>query len=217
MTIQEIVNFLLLFIALGVGMVRYKKLTIPFKILVFSVVATLLFDSLSKLSSRWYKSNALVLHLECLVLFVFYSSIYYYLFNNKTIKKTIFFTTIIIVVFAVFNGLFLQPFYNKVFPSYLYIITNTILVVLSLLLFKQMLLYPLKINITSQSVFWFNTSMLFFSTTMFLNLGIINYYAELKLGDDVIYYFWYGNYYILNILTGVAILIDNKEKTKVYA
>jgi hypothetical protein len=84
-------------------------------------------------------------------------------------------------------------------------------------MFKQMLLYPIKMNITSQSVFWYNTSMLFFSTTMFLNLGIINYYAKLKLGDEVIYYFWYGNYYILNILTGVALMIDNKEKATVYA
>jgi hypothetical protein len=80
-----------------------------------------------------------------------------------------------------------------------------------------MLLYPVSIKITSQGVFWFNTSILFFSTTMFLNLGLTNYYAKLKEGDDAIYYFWYGSYYILDILTGVALLCNYKEKESKYA
>ncbi len=216
MTIEEITNFLLLIIILSIGMVRYKKLTIPFKILVFAVAANLLLDSLSKVFAIRYKNNAPILHLECLILYVFYSAIYYYLFQNRTIKKTIFISTIMIIVFSFINALFLQPFY-KVFPSNLYLITNTMLVVFSLLLFKQMLLYPLKVRITKQSVFWYNISILFFSTTMFLNLGFINYYAQLKIGDDIIYYFWYGNYYILSILTGIALLINKKEKIAAYA
>ena len=217
MTIPEILNFLLIIGVLCIGVVRYKKLTTPFKVLLFSVAATLLLDTLSKVSAIWYRTNASVLHLECLVLYMFYSSIYHHLFHSKTLKKIILISAIAIIAFGFFNALFIQPFF-KVFPSYLYIITNTMLVILSLLLFKQMLLYPIKMNITSQSVFWYNTSMLFFSTTMFLTLGIINYYAKLKLGyNDAIYYFWYGNYYILNILTGIALLIDNKDKLKEYA
>ena len=216
MTIPEILNFLLLIGVLCIGVVRYKKLTIPFKILVFSVASTLLLDTLSKVSAIWYKTNASVLHLECLVLYIFYSSIYYHLFHNKTVKKVIFASTIIIIVFEAFNALFIQPFF-KVFPSYLYMVTNTMLVIFSLLLFKQMLLYPIKMNITSQSVFWYNTSMLFFSTTMFLTLGIINYYAKLKLGDNAIYYFWYSTYYVLNILIGIALLMGNKNRMKEYA
>jgi hypothetical protein len=215
MTIEEIVNYLLLLVVLSIGMVRFKKLTVPFKILAFSVAATFLLDSLAKIFGVLYKTNAPILHLECLILFIFYSSVYYYLFQSRTIKKIVFFFAMAVFVFAIVNALFLQPF-HKVFPSYLYLLTNTMMVILSLLLFKQMLLYPLKINITSQSVFWYNTSILFFSTTMFLNLGFINYYAKLKLGDEIIYYFWYGNYYILSVLTGVALLIDNQEKIEAY-
>jgi hypothetical protein len=215
MTVQEAVNFSLLIIVFGIGVVCYTKLSTPFKLLAFTEPVTISLDLLSKISSNLYRTNALILHLECLVLYVFYSSIYYYLFHGKTMKRIVFISTIVIVFFAFFNGIFLQPA-NKSFPSYLYMVTNTMLVTFSLLLFKQMLLYPVKIKITSQGIFWYNTSMLFFSTTMFLNLGLINYYAQLKF-DPGIYYFWYGSYYILNILIGIALFSNYREKKSMYA
>lgn len=215
MTVQETVNFSILIIVFGIGVVCYSKLTTPFKLLAITEPITILLDLLSKISSHLYKTNAFVLHLECLVLYVFYSAIYYHLFQSKSMKKIVWISTIVIIAFALFNGTFLQPAY-KSFPSYLYMVTNTMLVIFSLLLFKQMLLYPIKITITGQGVFWFNTSMLFFSTTMFLNLGLTNYYAQLKF-DQGIYYFWYGSYYILNILIGIALFSNYKEKKSMYA
>jgi hypothetical protein len=215
MTVQEAVNFSLLVIVLGIGVVCYSKLTTPFKLLALTVPITILLDLCSKISGHLYKTNALVLHLECLVLYIFYSAIYYYLFQSKIMKKIVLISTIAIIGFAFFNGIFLQPAY-KSFPSFLYMVTNAMLVTFSLLLFKQMLLYPIKIKITGQGIFWYNTSMLFFSTTMFLNLGLTNYYAQLKF-DEGIYYFWYGSYYILNILTGIALFSNYKEKKSKYA
>jgi len=215
MTAQEAVNFSLLIIVFGIGVVCYSKLTTPFKLLALTEPVTIILDLLSKVFSHLYKTNALILHLECLVLYVFYSSIYYYLFQSKTMKKMVWISTVVIVGFAFFNGIFLQPAY-KSFPSFLYMVTNTMLVAFSLLLFKQMLLYPIKIKITGQGIFWYNTSMLFFSTTMFLNLGLTNYYAELKF-DQGIYYFWYCSYYILNILIGIALFSNYKEKNSIYA
>jgi hypothetical protein len=215
MTVQETVNFSILIIVFGIGVVCYSKLTTPFKLLALTVPITILLDLCSKISAHLYKTNALVLHLECLVLYVFYSCIYYNLFQSKIMKKIVLVSTIVIVAFAFFNGIFLQPAY-KSFPSFLYMVTNIMLVTFSLLLFKQMLLYPIKIMITSQGIFWYNTSMLFYSTTMFLNLGLTNYYAQLKF-DEGIYYFWYGSYYILNILTGIALFSNYKEKKSEYA
>jgi len=210
MTIQEAIDFVLLVIVLIIGIVCYTKLTKAFRVLTFTIPVTLLFDSLSKLSAHLYKTNALVLHLECLALYILYAMVYYHLFRRKKIKKFTFASTIAIVVFAVINAIFLQPL-NRIFPSYLYIVSNTMLVIFSVLLFRQMLLFPTSINITSQGIFWFNTSMLFFSTTMFLNLALTNYWAEHKYRSDMIYDFWYASYYILNILTGVALICNRKE------
>ncbi len=55
------------------------------------------------------------------------------------------------------------------------------------------------LNIVKQSAFWFNTALLIFSTTMFLNMGLVNYYAAHHWGYDIIYYFWVGNFCLFNI------------------
>jgi len=47
-------------------------------------------------------------------------------------------------------------------------------------------------------------------------LGLINYHAHFKF-DEGIYYFWYGSYYILNILIGIALFSNYKEKKSMYA
>jgi hypothetical protein len=85
--------------------------------------------------------------------------------------------------------------------------------IFSLLLFKEMLLYPLKINIINQSVFWFNTAMLFFATTMFFNLGLTNYLGRNIQYDDIIIYFWYLILYLFHILICIALLTENKKIT----
>ena len=73
-----------------------------------------------------------------------------------------------------------------------------------------MLLYPVKINIVKQSVFWYNTAMLFYATTMFFNLGMTNYYSQHKF-DAYIFYFWYFILCAFHIMIGIALLTDNKE------
>jgi hypothetical protein len=63
-----------------------------------------------------------------------------------------------------------------------------------------------------QSVFWFNTAILFFSTTMFLNLGLLNYYGLHSKSMAVILCFWYSIDVIFTVFLILAILNDNKEE-----
>ncbi|MFI5138336.1 MAG: hypothetical protein ACHQIM_10965, partial [Sphingobacteriales bacterium] len=83
--------------------------------------------------------------------------------------------------------------------------------IFSLLLFKEMLQYAVKMNITKQSVFWYNTAILFNSTTMFFFLGLSNYLAENNLADLLIFYFWFIIADIFYILIGIAMLTENKK------
>lgn len=46
---------------------------------------------------------------------------------------------------------------------------------------------------------------------MFLNLGLIGYYAEHHWGKGSLYYFWAGSVYTFGILIGFSLLIDNKK------
>ena len=74
-----------------------------------------------------------------------------------------------------------------------------------------MLLYPVQFKITKQSIFWFNTAILFVSTTMFLNLELMNYYSHHRSLNTIVYYFWFAVDIIFNLLLGMAILTEKKE------
>jgi len=194
-----------------VGMVRFKKLTMPFKILAIYLVYIPIDIEASRIFIQKYHDNSPIVHIETLVYFTLFSLIYYFLLKNKYIKKTILISIISMALFAVVNAFYLQPYYNKIFPSYVMIPTVVLLASFSLLLFKQMLLYPVQVNIIKQSVFWYNTAILFFSTTMFLNFCLINYYSEHNINNPIVFYFWSFIEIVLNLLLGISILTDKKS------
>ena len=206
---------LLLITVLSIGFIRYKKLTLPFKILTLSVISTLFLAILNRIFNIRYKHNAPILHLECITSYIFYSLTYYYLFKGKKLKKLTLISIVTVTVFFFINATFLQPF-NKVFPSNLDLPTQALYALFSLLLFREMLQYPIKINIIKQSVFWYNTAILFYATTMFFVMGLSNYFGEHKFSPNFIsfgLYFWYFILFVFHILIGVSLLTSNKEIT----
>ncbi len=198
-----------------IGIVRYKKLTMPFKLLTLSLISSQLITIGNIYINYKYKNNAALSHIDAISNYLFYSLIYYYLFKNKNTKYFILLSIFLITVFFFINALFLQP-YARVFPSNLNLPTEVLYVIFSVLLYKQMLLYPLQVNIIKQSIFWYNTAILFFASTMFINLQLVNYYSSHKYNSIVINS-WYSINIIFDIMQGIAILADRKEVTKANA
>jgi hypothetical protein len=207
---------ILMLIVVIIGITRYSMLNNPFKILVLAMIANLIIDILSDIFIAKYKSNAPVLHVEALTEFIFYALVYHYLFTNKNTKRAVIISLIVISIFSVINALFLQPFHT-VFPTYVNLSTLGLLVIFSLLLFKQMLLSPLTTPLLKQGIFWFNTAIIFYGTTMFLNIGLSNVYIRNPSTDYLIFYFWYIILYIFTILIGIALLTDHKKITSTNA
>src|ERR1700749_3447131 len=106
---ENILIALPLIIALT-GMVRFKKLTMPFKLLVFWQLIDFVIDSSNRLCIQIYKNNALLTHVQTIVEYVSYAVIYYYLIKSKPIKISILASIAVIFVFFMINGFFLQPF-----------------------------------------------------------------------------------------------------------
>jgi hypothetical protein len=193
-----------------IGLFRFKKLTMPFKLLVIWLIIDLSLDSCSKLCIAVYKNNALESHVESMLEYSAYAIIYYYLFVSPGIKKVIIYSIPIIIILSIIDGCFFQGF-TKSFPTYPIMTEEILYVVFAILLFKQMLQYPVQVNITKQSVFWFNTGMVFFSSTMFVNFSLMNYYTGFSRESlSVILFFWYSIDIVFNILFIIAILNDNK-------
>jgi len=198
-------------IAFIIGVVRYQKLATPFQILTYSLLATIILEIFAKILAIKFKNNALAYHLMGASGYVFYSLVYYFLFINKKLKRIILLSIFPVVLFFFINLFFLQQPSQAMFPTNFYLLTNTLFVILSLLLFKQMLQHSSQVTIVKQSIFWFNTAILFFSATMFLNMGLLNYYVTYKWGYDIVYAFWEGNFCLLNVLISISLLIDKKD------
>ncbi len=205
-------EFLLLIVS-STGIVFYKRLTLPFKVLSISIICSFIIAILSNILVAKHQTNAPVLHVESVSEFVFYALTYYYLFTNQKIKNVVIIFIIAVILFSIFNALFLQPF-NKIFPTNVSLLTLGILVAFSLLLFKEMLLYPLITPILKQGVFWYNTAIVFYSTTMFLNIGLSNIYSKNQSIDYLVFYVWYLILYIFTILIAIALITDSKETYK---
>lgn len=210
-----VIIYLLLLLCVSImGMIRYHWLTFYGKILAWSVVMVFVCNFLNKVITSRYHNNAAILHAESILEFIFYSTIYYFLFKNRVVKALVFISIVAITLFFCYNAIVLQPF-GSVFPTNIYLPTLSLFTIFSLVLFRQMLLYPVKINIVKQSVFWYNTAMLFYATTMFFNLGMTNYYSQHKW-DAYIYYFWYFILCAFHVMIGIALLTDNTE-TQAYS
>ena len=205
------ITFIVFLFLIGIfGLCKYKQLSSPFRVLTISVIVAFILAIFSLIFSVKYGHNAPIIQLECITEFIFFLLTFYHLFIKKGIKKFIVCCIIIGTLLFLLNTLFLQRF-NESFPTFFYLISHLLFVVFSLFLFKQMLSYPLSINISKQSAFWFNTAILFYSTTMFLNLGLTNYYDDHNIVTYVIFYFWYVVLFIFYSLIGVSILLEKKK------
>jgi hypothetical protein len=161
-------------------------------------------------------TNAPVLHIEDLLEYIFCASIYYYFFTNKNIKIAIITSIIVITIFAIINAFTWQPLL-KAFPTNITLPAFAILTILSLLLFRQMLLSPVNIPLLSQGVFWYNTAILFYSTTLFFIIGLSNYQLRFHGLVKYFFYLWYAILYIFAALLALTLLKASKEINKSHA
>jgi len=205
-------RLILSFVTFIYGMVRFKKLSMPFKVLAFYLLFSLLDNIANRPVIAYLKNNYLILNIEAFGDFIFITLIYYHLLRNNLIKKVLQIALPIILLSYIYNSIFLQPF-NVTFPGYAMATNKVLFIILSLLLFKQMLAEPLEINITKQGIFWFNIAVLLNSTTMFLNDYLVNYYAKGTV-NPVVRYFWNYSDIIFNLILGIAIVVETSENNK---
>lgn len=195
------------------GLVKFKKLTRPFKVLAIWLTIDLFFYPFNKVCISIYKNNVLLVHVQNMFHYAAYSLTYYYLFISRRVKKIILYSIPIVLMLSIIDGCFVEPF-TRTFPTYMVMPEHVIYFIFAILLYKQMLQYPVQMNIMKQSIFWLNTGMLFFSTTMFLTLSLSNNIAKYPKEDVMlILYFWYSIDIIFSILLLIAILNDNNLRS----
>jgi hypothetical protein len=152
-----------------------------------------------------------IAHIWAVIEYLFFSLTYFYLLTNRWVKKAIIVSMIAMLILEIVNVMFFEKLTK--FPSLILEASHIIYVVDSLLLFRQMLLFPTEQSLFKQSLFWFNINVLFYATSMFLNFALLSYFIENKLDILSLVNFSTVVNFIFYIVIGVSILMDNKKES----
>lgn len=199
----------LLFLVAIAGFARYKKLNKQFRILAILILCTLISESIKKVYGKIYQNSMPVAHVWAIIEYAFYAFIFYLFLNSDRIKKVVIISIAGMLVLEIINLVFFEKITQ--FPSLILEVSHIIYVIYSLLLFRQMLLFPAERSLFKQSLFWFNIDVLFYATTMFLNFALLSYFIENKLDGMPLAYFSIVVNFIFYIVIGISLLIDNKK------
>ncbi|ASU32363.1 hypothetical protein [Mucilaginibacter xinganensis] len=206
------VYLILLLLITIVGFSRFKKLSKGFKALTVLILCTLISESIKKVYGRIYHNNMPIAHIWAVIEFALFSLTYFYLLKSTRVKNIIIASTIVMLMLEIVNVLFFEKLTQ--FPSLILEASHILYVVYSLLLFRQMLLFPTEQSLFKQSLFWFNINVLFYATTMFLNFALLSYFIENKLELAPLVYFGVAINLIFYVVIGISLLIDNAKEIR---
>lgn len=175
--------FYLLLIAaiILVGFKNFKRLALPYKLLVVLVSLTFLSEVISSLLEGHIGTNYPFYHVLQWIEFVFYGAIYHLLLKAwPRTKRFITTTAIVFGLITVCITFFYQNLYS--FPSIGSSLLSLFIVMATLLLLARMVQSPIDIPIYHQPVFWFGIGSLFFHTITFFVFG---YFKFLSFNTEV--------------------------------
>lgn len=200
---------LLLLISI-LGAVRFKKLTAPFKVVVFIIWTTMVSESIAFYLALTVKMSYPVYHFYVLVSFWLYSLAFQQLFKNRQVKVTVLFITIPFTIYSIINSLFVQPI--KSFPSYSIQVSGLLLVIYCLFFFRQMLDRKPAEYMTSKGYFWLALAVLLFFASQLFNWGLYNYLTNHDLNTRILALFGYFMSILYYSCIGILLFVDSKNK-----
>ncbi|CAN5189722.1 hypothetical protein BH09BAC6_BH09BAC6_17880 [soil metagenome] len=192
------------------GIISFKKLSKPFRLLIGFIGITLISEGVSRYLAIKIHNNMPVYHVLSPIEYLVYTSMYLHFLSGK-IKQTILFLIIPILLFSIINTFFIQGL--KVFPSNFLMLSQTLYLVYSLLGFRQMLVRPGKDSLYEQSFFWLNIAIIFFSTTLLLYYGLLNYSVRHHLHTSLLSIFSWVINFVFYLMLAVAVFTNSKRQT----
>lgn len=206
MPVRFIIYLLIILAGFVIGIVNYKKLTIPFRYLVFFLLLTFISEVSSRLIAIRLHTSAPVYHWYVLLLVVFFSLIFYHFIVNRFIRLVIVVSAVAFCGLSILNTLLYQ--HLSTFPSLSIVVADILIVIYSLLFFKHTV--DEKIIFNRNIIFAFNISVLLYFTIQVFNWGFFNYFLKhrMKTMSDV------G--YVANVLfySALAVIILQAHEKK---
>ncbi len=161
----------------------------------------------------WHKkvNNLPLFHLFTLIELLFFGWVYEQVFMNALLKKTVAVLTVLFGVFTVVNSLLLESIWT--FNSISATAESVYLIVLSLLLFRQLLLQNEVMFLDRHPLFWLNSGvLLYFAGNLFV------FMLQHAIADSAQKGYVYGIVHsginiLANLLFGIALLCRHRLPT----
>lgn len=209
MTPRFILYLILLICVSLLGLLNFKKLSSPYKLLTVFVLITFLSESLTRYFAKEYRNSFPVYHVYYPLHYFFITS--FYIFFLRRFKAALSWSWVALVALALFNIIFFQSPFQ--FTSNIVLVCSIIYIFCSLLLFKNMLNHTDETPLLKQGLFWYNTSTLIIYIFTFFCWSFYNILLKANSTDALttIIYFLGMQYYLV---TGIAIYLDSSRHKK---
>ncbi len=190
------------------GLINFKKLSSPYKLLTFFILVTFISESTTRIFIKEYRNSCPPYHIYQPLSYFFITA--FYLSHLKKSGSIISWSWLAFILFSFVNTSQLQNIWTV--PTNAMLPANIAYVLCSLFLFKSMLQHTGEQQLLRQGLFWYNTSTLILYTFNFFCWSFYN--VLLKLDNNLIAliditYFLNMQYYIV---TGIAIYLDSRRK-----
>jgi hypothetical protein len=209
MSARVIVYLILLLSITLFGSVKFKKLALPFKHLVVLIGLTFVSECISRYLVFTIRNSNPPYHIFCIVEFVLLCRIYAILIISIKIKRLVNIAIFIFPIFSVANTILFQGLFT--FPNNVLLLSYTIVLMLALVLFLQMLHHPQEDDLLKQPVFWFNSGIAVFCASVFLTLGFYNYFLRHHISNTLISTVNYGINILFYMVLWFSIWLNGKS------
>lgn len=209
MSLRFVIYLLVLIVNILIGLVRFKKLTRPVKVLAFLLIATFLSESISRILVYRIQNSMPTNHIFAVIEYCGYAYIFSVLIANPFITKLIRYSIFPVVILAIGNTLFFQDIYH--FPSNILLLTHGLFLLFSLLLFKQIFEGSFEQNLFYQTEFWYASALLIFSSVVYLSFGLRNYFMLMGASTNLLDSFIYIINMIFYSLTALILILDREK------
>jgi hypothetical protein len=167
-TPRFILYLIFLLVILVYGLVNFRKLQSPYKILVILLSLTLISESITRILAYKINNSNINYHFFAPLQLITISGVYILLLKKKWMGVIL----SVIFMLNILNSIFLQDLF--VFPSNALMINSFFIVFLCLLNMYQLLQNPSEMSLFRQSWFWLNIGNILFFTSTYMFFPILN-------------------------------------------
>jgi len=208
MTTRFLLYLCIVLISFLIGIVKFSKLNVAYKLVTFLLVYTFFSEIGSRILAAQIKNSSPIYHLYIPVQFCFLYLSYLFLFGIRN-KLSLILIPSLFFLFSILNLLFLQNRFR--FPSNTILISSCFFIIMALLFFRKMLNSINYESIFKQDIFWFNSSILISFTISFLFWGFYNYLLSHKISTKPISTIVYVINIICYSMLGVALALTKNN------